>query len=486
MIENSSRRFRGSELICLLCVVFLTLAHSPAQTAPPRSSPGTTAPAQEKKISPQEAEDLFRSVDQILQFASQDTGLPIKHEVKRQLAGREQVVSYLQKSLSEDKDAKRLQRSELVLKKFGLLPRDFNLQAFLVAVLREQVAGYYDPKTKTVDLLDWLDAEQQKPVLAHELTHALQDQSFDLQKWMKVGDKDLDDEKNPTPEDFQNDEIGEARQGVVEGQAMVTLVDYMLAPLGKSMLNSPDMAQMLKREMLEGGSDSPEFKNAPIFLQEMLTFPYRYGLDFVAELLQNGGKAKAYAGVFANPPQNTRQVMEPKTYLSGEKITPLPLPDFKQDFKNYERFDIGAMGEFDVAVLVDQYAGVDVSQKIYPQWHGGYYYAVRQKDDPGKPLGLLYFSRWADGESAGKFAAIYAKSLTTRYKNVHDVSDSDENVAGQNSQSATSLQGIHSWTTEEGAVAIWVQGDEALITEGLDQPTMDRLKQELLPVAAVK
>ena len=56
-----------------------------------------------------------------------------------------------EKLMKEDKDAKRLERSSAVLKKFGLIPRTFDLQAFLVAMLREQVAGYYDPKTKTVN-----------------------------------------------------------------------------------------------------------------------------------------------------------------------------------------------------------------------------------------------------------------------------------------------------------------------------------------------
>ncbi len=88
--------------------------------------------------------------------------------------------------MAEDKDAQRLRRSELVLKKFGLLPRDYDLQKFLVALLREQVAGYDDPKTRTgYKLPDRIDAEQQRPVMAHELTHALQDQSFaGLEKWM--------------------------------------------------------------------------------------------------------------------------------------------------------------------------------------------------------------------------------------------------------------------------------------------------------------
>ena len=155
----------------------------PDQPQPPATQP----PAEEKIISPKEAKELFRSVDEILKFASDDTGLPIDHEVKRKLADRKEVESYLEKGMKDDKDAKRLERSSIVLKKFGLLPRDFQFGPFLVAMLKEQVAGYYDPKKKTVNILNWIDAEQQKPVLAHELTHALQDQSFSMEKWMKAG-----------------------------------------------------------------------------------------------------------------------------------------------------------------------------------------------------------------------------------------------------------------------------------------------------------
>src|SRR5208282_1359211 len=207
-----------------------------SQPEPEQKTTSGDAATQEQKISPKEAEELFHDVDQILKFASKDTGLPIKKEVKRRLTSRDEVVAYLEKTMAEDKDAQRLRRSELVLKKFGLLPRDFDLQTFLVALLREQVAGYYDMKTKTVNLLDWIDIEQQRPVMAHELTHALQDQSVGLEKWMKAGDTDLEDKKQPTPTDIENDEISEARQAVIEGQAMVVLVDYMLAPTGQSLL----------------------------------------------------------------------------------------------------------------------------------------------------------------------------------------------------------------------------------------------------------
>jgi hypothetical protein len=380
--------------------------------------------------------------------------------------------------MAEDKDAQRLRRSELVLKKFGLLPRDFDLQTFLIALLREQVAGYYDPKTATVNLLDWIDIEQQRPVLAHELTHALQDQSFGLEKWLKAGDTDLDDKKQPTAADIENDEISEARQAVVEGQAMVVLVDYMLAPTGQSLLASPQIADALKEGMLVGTADSVEFKNAPIFLKEELTFPYRYGLDFETELLRTRGKEKAFVAALSNPPRTTRQIMEPKTYLSGERLEPMRLPDFQRDFKNYERFDVGAIGEFDVAILVDQYAGTEASHNLYPHWRGGYYYAARPKGDPSAPLALLYVSRWASPEKASAFAAVYAQSLAKRYKHVHAVTTDGKNPS-DNLQKLESLSGTHTWLTEEGPVVIAVKGDQVLITESLDQPTTDQLEHEL-------
>src|SRR5215469_12774010 len=122
---------------------------SDGSNADPSKSPASNA---ETKITPQQAEQLFRDVDTILAFAGKDSSLPVKREIKRRLASREEVVTYLKKNMAEDKDVKRLRRTELVLKKFGLLPKDFDLQTFLVSLLEEQVAGYYDSKTKTVNL----------------------------------------------------------------------------------------------------------------------------------------------------------------------------------------------------------------------------------------------------------------------------------------------------------------------------------------------
>jgi hypothetical protein len=463
-------------LILLISMVGAAAAASAqdpqAQDQPPAREGARSA--QETTISSKEAKELFRSVDEILQFASHDTGLPIKHEVKRRLTKRNEVQHYIQKSMKEDKDAKRLERSSAVLKKFGLLPRDFDLPKFLVTMLREQVAGYYDVKTKTVNLLNWVDIEQQKPVLAHELTHALQDQSFGIEKWMQGSKPDEDDKKesNPSPSDIENDEESSARQAVVEGQAMVVLLDYSLAPTGKTLLDSPQVVEALKQGMLVGTADSPAFSSAPIFLKEELTFPYRFGLDFTAALLQAGGKELAYAGAFKEPPKTTREIMEPQTYLAHEKLEPMKIVDMDKDFKGYDPFDIGAMGEFDVDILVEQYAGRDEATAIYPEWRGGYYYAGRPKGNKSAPIGLFYVSRWSSPARAAEFAAVYAKSLAQRYQKRQAL-----NAEGRVAEGAPpvdswrSLRGTHSWMTEEGTVVIDVRGDSVLISESLDDAT---------------
>ncbi len=491
--KAENHRFPTAFPKLILILVLLALAGwaqaGPSAGAQTPAGERARAPqeAPEQKISPQEAERLFRSVDEILRFASKDTSFPIKHEVKRQLVSRDEVEAYVTKHTSEDEDAKRLRRSELVLKKFGLLPRDFDLGKFLVALLKEQVAGYYDPKTKTVNLLDWLGAEQQKPVLAHELTHALQDQSFNLEKYMKPADADLDKKKEITLQDIANDEISTTRQAVVEGQAMVVLVDYMLAPLGESLKDSPQVVEALKQGMLVGTADAVQFQNAPIYMKEALTFPYRYGIDFIAEMLAKGGKEKAFATLFQNPPRTTRQIMEPQTYLSGEHLEPMQLPDFRQIFKNYDRFDVGAIGEFDVAVLIDQYAGAETSHQMYPNWRGGYYYAARPKGDPAAPLALLYVSRWSNTERASQFAAIYAKALAKRYTHVHDVAENGKDPAVQTA-ALEKLTGKRTWLTEEGPVVIEAEGYTVLIVESVDQPATEKLEQEVFgtPVTAAK
>ena len=216
-----------------------------AQTATPNAgqTPAQSADqaATQAPMTKDQAKELFRSVDEILSFASTDTKLPIEHSVKRKLISRDEVNKYLREKFDEDEGAKRMERSEIVLKKFGLLDRDFHLRTFLLSLLTEQIAGFYDNKTKTVNLLDWIKPDEQKPVLAHELTHALQDQKVDLTKWSSISMNGPSHNVQEDNRHLQVDEADTARSAVSEGQAMAVFVDYTLRPSGKTLADSPEI-----------------------------------------------------------------------------------------------------------------------------------------------------------------------------------------------------------------------------------------------------
>lgn len=425
----------------------------------------------EHKITPAEAKELFQSVDEILSFASQDTGLPIKKKVKRTIISREQVEKYIGDKFKNDADRIRFERSELVQKKFGLLPRDFDLHSFLIKLLKEQVAGFYDEKTKTMNLLDWNAPDMQRPVMAHELTHALQDQSFDLEKMTKhdediekKGLKDLD-------ELVRNDEDSTCRSAVMEGQAMIVLIDYVLAPSNESVQKMPKVVDMMQASM-DKAHDSPVFDSAPLLLQEELAFPYRQGMKFIRDLLVAGGKQLAYKGVLERMPQTTREIMEPQEYLAGRRVPPLLLP--KLDFlkKDYEPFDAGAVGELDVNILLRVYADKTVADRLTPEWRGGAYYAAGRKGvkPPDKNstahVGLFYVSKWATPEAAKDFATFYAAALPKRYTSLQRV--------------PSDVQDLKAFSSSDGPIFIQQAGNMVIAVESFDEDVADKLFEAVL------
>jgi hypothetical protein len=422
----------------------------------------------EHKITPEEAKELFQSVDEILRFASQATGLPIKKKVKRTIISREQVEKYVSDKFKNDADRIRFERSELVQKKFGLLPRNFDLHSFLVKLLIEQVAGFYDEKTRTMNLLDWNEPDMQRPVMAHELTHALQDQSFDLEK-MSKHDEEVE-KKGLADLDalVRNDEESTCRSSVLEGQAMIVLLDYVLAPSHGSVLKMPQVVDVMQDSM-DKSRGSPVFDSAPLLLREELAFPYRQGMKFIRDLLVAGGKELAYKGVLERMPMTTREVMEPKEYLAGRRVPPLLLPDFGFLKKDYEPFDAGAVGELDVNILLRVYADDDVAKRLSPEWRGGAYYAAGRKG--AKPpdrnstahVGLFYVSKWATEAAAQDFARTYAAALHQRYQSVRHV------IADQ------AIPGRDHYTSTDGPIFIQQTGNMVVAVESFDEDVAKKL-----------
>ena len=444
------------------------------QTRPPTKPLPT--PQKDTTLTKDQAKDLLRSVDEILHFVSADTGLPIQHTVKRRLISRDEVNQILQKKFSEDESARRMERSELVLKKMGLLDRDFQLRPFLLSLLTEQIAGFYDNKTKTVNLLSWISPEEQKPVLAHELTHALQDQRVDLQKW---GDVPLSDISRNAPDDIRHiqlDEQDTARTAVAEGQAMVAFLDFSLRSSGKTVADLPaftDHLDDLSAANSSGSSSSPVLARAPLLLQQSLLFPYNEGLAFEQAVLLKKGKEAAFSGVLAHPPTTSSEILHPAVYLAHTPPPILLLPDIHPLLDpTYAPYDIGAIGELDTRILTELFGGREMSAALTPNWNGGLYYAAQrrastaaEKLTPGS-LAFFYLSRWKNADSARSFLELYTAELPRRYislspRQTNDPNDPDDEQI---------------YTTAEGDILVARSGNLVFVSEGFPQALAQKLR----------
>ena len=440
----------------------------PAQQSP-ASRPGSPQKPSDKPathITPDQARQLFASVDEVMKFSSDESGLPVKSAVKRQLTTRAAVESYLMQKLNDDQESKRMERDAIVLKKFGLLDRDFDLKPFLLTLLKEQIEAFYDTKTRTINLLDWVQPDEQKPVMAHELTHALQDQHSDLEKW----DNQTPDEVSTTMADDQahlaKDEMDAARDAVSEGQATAVMIDYTLKPLGKSLIKDPEVLDLIRHHM-DASADSPVMARAPLLISESMLFPYRDGLSFEQDIWMDEGQKAAFAGALDRPPTSTWEILNPRDY-EQKLIPPVPLlPDIHPIVDQlYRPYDIGQVGQLDVQIMTRLLGGDETSRDLTSAWDGGVYWAGQLRSattpaeqDSTKSLSIFYLSVWRNPASAQEFSQLYANNLGRKYFSVAP------DAAGQASASTEAGSVEQDFATDEGPVVITTRGNLVFVAE---------------------
>jgi hypothetical protein len=212
-----------------------------------------------------------------------------------------------------------------VLKRIGLLPPDVDYEKLILDLLTEQVAGFYDPYAGKLYIADWLPLETlQRPALAHEIEHALQDQHFNLKNFAAPIKDDNDKQL--------------ARSALAEGDGTAVMLEFEAQSMGLPVDQLPELIAQLGKQMMAGmlGSSStgaagtpatPQLDNAPGFVKETLIFPYVAGLQFIAQLRRSAPWSRI-DDVFRSPPESTEQIMHPEKYVAHEhpvKIVPTPL-----------------------------------------------------------------------------------------------------------------------------------------------------------------
>jgi len=399
----------------------------------PRVTAQKTAPA----VKPDSAKTVAvaAATEGVLSETSEIRQLAVLHPVKSGAQSRADIERMIIKNLDEETTEGEMHANEVELRKLGLVPDDFRFRPFIISLLSEQVAGYYDPKAKQFYLADWISIEGQLPVMAHELTHALQDQHFNLGRFQDWPDGDGDAEL--------------AAHALVEGDATLVMMQYIM--------RKPERARDFLTSMNESGATANEkIEKAPRALRETMLFPYDQGLQFVTKLYARGGW-KMVSDAFSTLPKSTEQILHSDKYFSREAPVRVDMPDVSKLLgTGWKRIAYDTNGEWSYYLFLDEFLkSPDESARASAGWGGD---RCALYEGPHNESMLAQLTIWDSEQDANEFYAGYVERSRLRYQPAIPV------------EIAASIQTPTRQTTivtSEGRVLIAQLGTRILLLEGV-------------------
>jgi hypothetical protein len=405
-----------------------------AVTAPPPAGSGERSNA-----------EFAAAADEVLEQMSEITGLKPRTPLKKTLRSREEIRAYVIRQMDEDKNPAERYAGQRSAEAFGLIPKGFDLDTFMVDLLTEQIAGLYDPKAHEFYIADWIPLADQRMVMAHELTHALEDQYFQIEDWVKAA--------------RPNDDAELAREAVLEGSAMAAMVDFLLQGTGSSLRELPDFDP----SMLVGDlADSPTLQKAPRFIKDTLIFPYFAGLNFSAAILKPSGW-NGLPAVFTKPPVSTQQILHPVLYRSGRVPVPVTLPSIEKMLgADWSKLEENTLGEFGWVEVLKQFLGDERAKPLSEAWDGDRYAVYEQKQT--KRVLLVTRLRLTSEQMAIRFFGQYSETLEKKH-------DGRTNLFRR--------PNFFSFDAPDGGVFLKCMGAECITLEGGDRGLFLKLNKEL-------
>ena len=280
----------------------------------------------------------------IEKFVEQQRGLKYKDKVDVSLVGEGEFQQLLLADF--DKQRASLLEEQQVLDALGLVPAGFDVVKEEKSLLSIAVLGFYDPATKRLVVRATSITPFSREVLAHELTHALDDQWFDL---------------NRPKLDNADDESGYGFSALAEGNAR-RVEDAYVASMSPS-----DQAQATF-EQADLLAQHPEVLDLPSIVLTFAQSPYDDGSAFVQTLLTSGGQARLDAA-FRIPPVTSEQILQPDRYIAGEGPVAVPAPKADAAPDN-----VGVLGALLLReMLFDQLPSAAEVQRAITGWGGDSY-----------------------------------------------------------------------------------------------------------------
>jgi len=386
--------------------------------------------------------DPLQAADDVLTTMSGLLSLPILHPVKKSIRSRDQIREYLLAAEKKDRDEAKDYADEKTLEEFGLIPKGYPLEQALNDILTEQIVGLYDPDQQEFFISDRADSAELPMVMAHELTHALQDQHYHIDSWR--------DAAKP------NDDGELARDSVLEGAATAAMVDYVERDKHSGARDIPDIDIS---SLLGDVNTNPELSKAPMIIRDELLFPYAAGVIFTQHVLRATSGWQDFGQVFANPPASTQQIMHPDLYFKHVEPVPVTLPDFSTLLSpEWKKLDENVMGEFGVQEVLKQFLGAEHATEIAPAWAGDRYAIFENQKT--KQILLVFLLDLNSEAHATRFFGAYSEVL--------ELKDATRTNPVRQPE-------FYSFDTPDGGVFLRCVASECLDVEGADRVVFDRL-----------
>jgi hypothetical protein len=424
--DRRSLDFLRPLLLLGACLVLLLGAVAPAQVGtPPLPAPQAgapqTAPAPAQGAAASHGSPplrplppaLERRMGGLLRTAERYRGLRLERRVPWGRISEAELRREVVAGLEEDLPPDRLAAVELSLKAFGLIPEGMNLRTYYPALLTSQIAGFYDPHRKALAVVDRpggllgkdlssqfgaeLTRKMEDGLLVHELTHAIQDQHFKLDRLA-----------DPDP----LSDGGVARLALVEGDATLVMFDDLVQqPLEELPEAEKLFGQMLNAaEGADGGGlalpGEKEMATAPAWFRDQLLFSYSRGAAFCLEVRRRGGQRLLDYAFALDPPRSSEQILHPEKWY-GHRDDPMVIawPDLGRELPGWVKSAEGQLGEEGIGILLRTALAGDEAASAAAGW-GGDRFAVYLRG--GRRL-LAWIADWDSDAAAARFQAAAAR-----------------------------------------------------------------------------
>ncbi|MDQ6794047.1 MAG: hypothetical protein M3067_04380 [Chloroflexota bacterium] len=347
-------------------------------------------------------------------------GLQPKSPVDPRILNETELKARVAEAFKRDNPPDVVAANERLLKGMGLFPRDASLADLYVELLGSQVAGFYSPDDKQLYVVSKTGTigPVERVTFAHEYTHALQDQTFNLKALdiSQIGQGDR----------------GLARLSLVEGDAVTVQTIWT-----QQNLSAAETLELLQAA-LDPAAVQVMQKMPPVLLQT-LQFPYTSGMQFIAGMQATGGWAAVNAA-FRDPPASTEQILHPEKYTAHEAPVAVALPaDLAGRMGSGWKLSLqDTLGEFQLGIwLRSAVDGVPAASAAVSGWGGD---RVALLDGPGGAWAIAIITEWdtradatefadAAGRVVGRLASPSTIASTPNSKRVSVLIGSDTTVA---------------------------------------------------------